>query len=235
MRKFYKQVEICNQTDANPKKRCYTITLDGKPIKTPLKNPLNLESKKLSEKIAAEWIAQEEEIIPHTMPLTQITNTALDKQKSDVENLFPFIETDLLVYRAPKEEKALVEKQNELWDKPLLFIEKEFDINFKITNQIIPIQQPAETIQKLQKFLYDLPAFKRAAYLNLVPLTGSVVLPIYAFYNALSAEDVLNISCIDELHQIERWGHDEELLQSLQNTKKEISIILDFYRFSEEG
>ena len=48
----------------------YTVTLDGKPIKTPSGSMVVAPSRPLAEMIAAEWNAQGEFIEPLTMPLT---------------------------------------------------------------------------------------------------------------------------------------------------------------------
>ena len=42
------------------------IALDGKPVRTPAKNPLVLESRALADAIAAEWNAQEAKVKPDT-------------------------------------------------------------------------------------------------------------------------------------------------------------------------
>ena len=48
----------------------FTVTLDGKPIKTPSGRTVIVPARALAEAIAAEWAAQGEFIDPLTMPLT---------------------------------------------------------------------------------------------------------------------------------------------------------------------
>ena len=49
----------------------FTIELDGRAVRTPLKTLLTMPSRALAEGVAAEWDAQEERIVPDTMPLTR--------------------------------------------------------------------------------------------------------------------------------------------------------------------
>ena len=57
----------------------YSVVLDGRPVKTPLGKPLVVSSETLAEAMAVEWMAQEEVIRPHTMPITQLAATVIDK------------------------------------------------------------------------------------------------------------------------------------------------------------
>ena len=58
----------------------FAVTLDGKPLKTPGKRPMVMESLPLAEAIAAEWQAQEDEIKPASMQLMKLAATAMDRR-----------------------------------------------------------------------------------------------------------------------------------------------------------
>jgi chaperone required for assembly of F1-ATPase len=55
----------------------YTVTLDGKPTKTPSGRTVIVPARALAEMIAAEWNAQGEFIEPLTMPLTRFANSVV--------------------------------------------------------------------------------------------------------------------------------------------------------------
>src|ERR1700688_829820 len=55
----------------------FTVTLDGKPIKTPSGRTVVVPSRSLAETIAAKWNAQAENIDPLTMPLTRLANSVV--------------------------------------------------------------------------------------------------------------------------------------------------------------
>ena len=65
----------------------FGVTLDGRPVKTPAKQPLVVPSLALAQMIAAEWEAQDQTIRPETMPFTRSANSAIDRvsaQKDEV-------------------------------------------------------------------------------------------------------------------------------------------------------
>ena len=70
-KRFYKRATV---TGEGP----FGIALDGRPIKTPYKHPLLLESRPLAEAIAAEWQAQEPYILPPLMKFTSLAFSAID-------------------------------------------------------------------------------------------------------------------------------------------------------------
>ena len=49
----------------------YRVRLDGRAVKTPLKNPLILPSAAMAAAVALEWDAQTGLIKPDTMPMTR--------------------------------------------------------------------------------------------------------------------------------------------------------------------
>src|ERR1700761_3818543 len=55
----------------------YTVTLDGKPIKTPSGRIVVVPVRALAEAMAAEWQAQGDIIDPLTMPLTRFANSVV--------------------------------------------------------------------------------------------------------------------------------------------------------------
>ena len=89
----------------------FTVTLDGRAVKTPAKAPLVLPTRAMAEAVAAEWQAQGEKIDPLTMPVTRSANAALDKvraQQAEVAELVAaYGETDLLCYRAKMPEELV--------------------------------------------------------------------------------------------------------------------------------
>ena len=115
-RRFYKNVAVI-QTELG-----WGVTLDGKVLRSPAKNALDLPSRALAHAIAGEWDAQTEKIHPHSMPLMQFAATAIDRigpaRASIVVDLAGYAGTDLICYRAT-EPATLVERESQTWD-PLL-------------------------------------------------------------------------------------------------------------------
>ena len=97
-KRFYKQVSVGREEGG------YAILLDGRPVRTPAKNPLTAPTAGLAELMRAEWDAQGEFVDPQSMPVTKLVNTAIDGVALDpqavFEDILRFSASDLLCYRA---------------------------------------------------------------------------------------------------------------------------------------
>src|SRR5438128_12539644 len=71
-KRFYTSAGVA-ETDGG-----FSITLDGRPIKTPSGKIVIAPKREIAEAIAAEWQAQQETIDPLSMPLTRLANSRLD-------------------------------------------------------------------------------------------------------------------------------------------------------------
>src|SRR5579864_8098639 len=78
----------------------FSITLDGKPIKTPSGNPVIVPVRSIADAIAGEWNAQGETIDPLTMPLTRFANSVIegvvDKVDAVADDIAKYLGSDLL-------------------------------------------------------------------------------------------------------------------------------------------
>jgi hypothetical protein len=98
-KRFWKETDVTGTDNG------WMIMLDGRAVKTPAGRPVALSSQKLAEAVGAEWKAQEENIIPATMPHFRYVVTAIDRvtpQRGDIINqLVGFSGNDLICYRDP--------------------------------------------------------------------------------------------------------------------------------------
>ncbi len=203
-------------TDARVEKEeagAFRIELDGKPIRTPLKEPLLLPSRTMADAVCAEWEAQTDVIDPRVMPMTRSANAAIDKvarQMDEVAGLLTaYGETDLLCYRAP-DPVTLVNRQAQAWDPLLDWAADRYGARLVVGTGVLPIAQPPEALGALSKAVGQMTAFELTALHDLVSLSGSLVLGLAAAERAFPAADIWLWSRIDEIWQIEQWGEDEE-------------------------
>lgn len=56
----------------------FSITLDGKQVRSPSGKPIVVPTRTIADAIAAEWDAQGETIDPVTMPLTRLANSVIE-------------------------------------------------------------------------------------------------------------------------------------------------------------
>jgi chaperone required for assembly of F1-ATPase len=172
MKRFWKQVTL----DADR-----GVLLDGRPVRTPGRSPLLLETDALAQAVAEEWRAVGDTLDPRAMPLTGLANAAVDRIAPDparfAADLARYGESDLLCYRADSPE-PLVERQAAAWDPPLDWAQRRFDVGFERVTGIIHRAQPPATLRRLGEAVAALPPFTLAGLSPVVTLTGSLVLAL---------------------------------------------------------
>lgn len=215
-KRFWKNAEVV------PAEGGYAVELDGRPIRTPAKRPLILPTQAMAEAVAAEWQAQEEEIRPHTMPVTKTANAAIDKvavQHAEVADLLAaYGDSDMLCYRA-ESPAALVERESREWDPLLDWAEETLGVRLKTRTGVIHAAQDAGTLKLLSQRVHGLSDFELAAFHDLVSLSGSLVIGFAAAYGAFDADRLWNVSRLDEIWQAEQWGQDDAA-EALAESKK---------------
>lgn len=201
----------------------FGILLDGRPVRTPARVPLNVPTLALAQEIAAEWDAQEDKIDPGTMPLTRAANAAIDKvalQHSEVaELLLAYGDSDLLCYRADGPD-GLISRQNAAWDPLLDWANDVLGVQLQSHTGVIHVPQNPDSISRLSKQVHALSDFELAAFHDLVSLSGSLVIAFAILHGFRPGEELWEISRIDENWQIEQWGEDEEA-QVLEKVKRQ--------------
>ena len=197
-KRFWKQVSV---TESGGR---FAVELDGRSVKTPAKAGLILPTRAMAEAIAAEWMAQEEAINPHTMPCTRSANAALDKvqvQHSEVADMLAeYGDSDLLCYRADSPIE-LVQRQNEHWDPVLDWAASELNVRLQTRSGIQHQPQDAEALQSLRARVQALSAFHLAAFHDLVSMSGSLILGFAAAAGWRSAAEIWTLSRLDETWQ----------------------------------
>ena len=71
-RRFYKDVAVAGADGG------YTVTLDGRQVKTPTKKPVVVASADLADVMRAEWDGQGEFVDPDLMPNVRLVNSAIE-------------------------------------------------------------------------------------------------------------------------------------------------------------
>lgn len=205
MKRFWTDVAIVDAEHG------HAITLDTRPVRTPARLPLILPTRALADAVAAEWTAQGEEVDPRTMPMTGLSNAAIDRVQPDpagfVAQIADYAETDLLCYRADAP-ATLVARQAEAWDPLLDWARLRYDIAFRVTAGIVHVAQPAETIARLRTAVAAQGPHTLAALSPLVTIAGSLVLALAVTEGAIDADTAFDTAHLDELWQVERWGED---------------------------
>ncbi len=209
-RRFYKTVSLSREC---------AIVLDGRPVKTPMKAALALPAMALARAVAEEWEAQGETIVPATMPLTRLANTAIDRvipgRARIVAEMLEFAGGDLVCYRA-ETPPDLIERQALAWNPVLDWAVAELDAAFLVTAGIVHRPQPEAALKAVAAHLQGLEPFVLTALHNMMTLTGSLLVAAMTVAGRLEPEAAWRTAHVDEDFQIEQWGEDAEARQRRQ-------------------
>ena len=218
MKRFWRDVAVEQEADG------WTIKLDGRPVKTPARAALAVPTRTLADAIAGEWRSVEGKIDPRAIPLTGLANAAIDRIAPDREafadNLARYAEADLACYRADGP-RALVERQEQQWDKLLGWARRRYDVDFVTTSGLMHVAQTAATIERLSHAVAALDPFRLAGLSPLVTVGGSLVAALAVLEKALAPEEAWDAVSIDERWQLEQWGADADAEVALENRRRD--------------
>ncbi|PZP85064.1 MAG: ATPase [Azospirillum brasilense] len=202
-KRFYREAAVQQNGAA------WHITLDGRVLKTPAKQPLLLRSKILAEAIAAEWDAQVECIQSEAMPLMRLASITIDRVPQDraalIDEIVRYAGTDLLCYPAPTSEE-LGKRQRAAYEPVLAWARQTLGMDFVSTESIMPVAQPEETLQRMRA---------------LVSQASDAQLAALAMIR-VDVEQALVTARIDENYHAEQWGADEEAAAAWAAKEKDI-------------
>jgi chaperone required for assembly of F1-ATPase len=211
------------------------VALDGKPLRTPLKQALTLPTRALADAVANEWEAQGETIDPRNLILTKLANTAIDRVAVDrqriIDEIVKFADTDQVSYRA-EEPAALIARQAEHWNPVLDWAMAQLDAAFATTTGIVPRPQPDEALAAFARHVEKLDHWELTALHNLATMTGSALIAAMAIDGALEREAAWRAAFVDEDWEVEQWGEDEEASLRRAALRREFDACLDLARLS---
>ncbi len=219
-RRFYEDVAVAEAEGG------HTVLLDGRPLRTPLKRPFVLPSRALAEAAAEEWRAQGEKIDPAAMPVTGLSNAAIDKAAGPERrvlqaHLAELAEHDLLCYRAGPEQAGLAERQRAHWDPLLRWAEEALGARLHLSEGIMPVAQPAASIATLLAPYEKADAFTFVPLFAMATLTRSAVIPVAVAHGAASPEEAWEAAVLEERWNMELWGEDHEAARRLAARRAE--------------
>ena len=207
MKRFWKDVGVSEVAGG------FSVTLDGRALKTQGKRAQIVPNRALAEALAAEWAAQGEEIDPGTFVLRDLADMAIDVIAEDragsIAGLLRYAETDTLCYRAEPDE-PLHARQLELWEPLLLAAEACWDVRFERISGVIHCPQAPATLARLKAVLEAKDTFALSALATLTPLSASLVIGLAALEADADARQLWTAAELEEEWQAELWGREEE-------------------------
>ena len=220
-KRFYKTVEVAVAPDG------FSVTLDGRPVKTPVGSLLVLSTEDLAAAVAEEWMAQEQTIKPQTMPITQLAATTLDRVGPQREAMIglalSYASTDLVCYRADSP-ADLIERQEADWQPLLDWLSATCGARLEVTSGVIPLKQPADALDTLRGVIVPFTDTELTALINATQALGSLVIALALILGRVDADTAFALSQLDESYQIERWGDDEEAEARRRALREEVFL-----------
>ena len=205
MKRFYREAAVIAERDG------YSVALDDRPVRSPGKAALVAPTRALAEFLAAEWNAQQDDVIPDSMPMTRFANSAIDRVRPHrdqvVEQIAGYVETDLLCYRADRPE-ALAERQEQAWQPLLDWVAARYGAALRVTRDARPIAQEEAAVAAVRVVVAGYEDFALSALHALTSASGSVVLALAVAEGRISPEEASAASLVDESFQAEEWGED---------------------------
>jgi chaperone required for assembly of F1-ATPase len=231
-KRFYKDVGVAERPAG------YTVTLDGREIRTPARAVLIVPTHKLADAIAEEWRRQDKQILLEAMPLTKFTYAAIDRvapnRAAIVEQILCFGRTDLLCYRAPSPPE-LVQRQAESWDPMLQWARDHLGVDLCVGEGIAYVEQPREARERLEQLLSGRDDFCLAGLHGAVSLLGSIVLALALDEGAIDPERALSAARLDEIYQAEKWGEDAVVRVAASQSKADLDASATFLTLARVG
>lgn len=226
-KKYYKSVS-CEETPSGT-----TLCLDGKPARTPAGNSFVMHSTALARAVAEEWRSQGEIVRKEVMLLTQVACVAIDfagqQREAVIADMLPYGGTDLICYRAGHIPQ-LAYSQAQLLDPIVAWAGERFGIALRMTEGIMPVEQPEDGKAKLAALLSAYDDWKLAAVAAVVKPLGSVILALALVEGRISAEEAFHLSHLEENFETGQWGGDEEKERRMQKLREEITAIEKYLR-----
>jgi chaperone required for assembly of F1-ATPase len=214
MKRFYSDVAVVAQQGARGH-GAWAIALDGRPVKTPLRQLLALPTAALAQAIAAEWDAQVGDIRPADMPHTGRANAAIDRIAPDraafAAPLAAYAGSDLVCYRASTP-AALVAAESAAWDPLVAWAQDRLDMALAVTAGIGHTVQPRGLEGRVAALLAAESPFVLAALDSIIRISNSAVIGLAVLHGRLDGEAAFAAGHAEELWQASRWGDDAEAI-----------------------
>ena len=233
MKRFWKEARACPVQDGQNGE--WEVTLDGRPLRTPMRAHLLLPGQGLARAIAAEWNAVAGEMTPATVPLTGLANAAVDIVGADrpafAASLAKYAASDLTCYRA-EGPATLVARQAARWEPVLKDVEARHGLLFRRTSGVMHVDQPAGTLAGVEALLAGLSPFELAALQPMITIGGSVVLALAHLQGGLGWEAAFDAGALDEDWQAGQWGADAQALEARALRRAEFEVAARFLALS---
>lgn len=228
---------------AEPDADGFRIMLDQRPLHLPGGAVLRLRSELLAQAVAAEWQAAGGGVVggvfgPDTLAMTRLAGTqqvrVAPNRAAVVATLLGYAAGDLLCYRA-SHPQGLVARQQADWQPWLDWCADRHGARLAVTRGVMPVAQAPDAVAALAAALDAEDDSSLTALGVLVPALGSLVLGLAVVDGALEADAAAELALLDESHQQETWGEDQEAATLRSALLREVGEAARFLALARAG
>ncbi|WP_249085379.1 ATP12 family protein [Parasaccharibacter sp. TMW2.1890] len=226
-RRFWKQVTVGPVGESGQQ----GPLLDGRPVKLPAGTALAVSSPALAEALAEEWrqIAEGAQFTPDDLVLTRMAGSHIERILPDRAAMEAALHAygidDNLCYRSAAQDDAVTARIR-AWAA-------EQGLHPAMTDGLMPLEQPAAYGEALTHYLSQLEPAQLTALGVMVPIMGSLLLPLALVHDVVSFDEAVHLAHADEYRQLEKWGHDRELATLLEKRNTDIADALRFLHLAQ--
>lgn len=221
-RRFYRAAAIVGR-DAG-----FGVDLDARALRTPGGALFVAPTEALAQLCADEWNAQGENIMPASMPVSQMAFATLDWTAKQREKLADYIAsfgaTDLCCHRA-ESPAELVERQARTWDPIVDWAAETLGARLLVVTGIVAAPEQQHAIAKLRAEALALDDHRLTALAQATGLAGSALIGFGVVKCWLTPDRAFRAAALDHLWSLEKWGEDEEARARVDRQHHELSQI----------
>ena len=204
------------------------VMLDARALKTPKGAPFIAPAPALAALCAAEWEAQGEQVLPATMPLTQLAFAAIDWTPARRDEIAAYVaafgETDLCCHRA-EAPSELVARQAAAWDPLVAWGAETLGVRLPVVSGVIAAPADPAAISALRARAEALDDFRLTALSQGAGLAGSALIAFALLVQRIAAAEAFAAAALDELWSLEHWGEDAEARARLNRLESEFAAL----------
>lgn len=220
MKRFYRIVSRAENPQGG-----YRVLLDDRPVKMPSGNVLDIPSGALADMIVQEWAAQDEAVVPDSMPVTQILITIQDRiaqERAAMEQaVLKYLDTDLVCYRTEQPED-LARQQAALWDPWIDWFAARSGTRLETTTGLAALSQDGKAHDFAHDIIAKMDDYRFGVCQLAVSLSGSLVLGLAFAEGALDKAGALKTIRIEEDYKAALYNEDVHGLAPLEKKKLEV-------------
>ncbi len=165
--------------------------------------------------------------MPIATPIEKAAEQVRDDRAAVAGHVFSYAGSDLLCYRADAPPE-LRDRQQRVWQPLLDWAAETFGAALRVTEGIIPVEQPADALSLLRKAVDALDDRSLAALAVAARASGSLIIGLALIKGRIDVDAAMEASQLDDRWQNEKWGEDPETKKRQDALRDEIQAAVNF-------